>query len=451
MKQLLIFFLYASFSLLFISCKKDFLEAKRNKAMVVPQTLQDLQALLDNTQIMNTRMPSLGELGSDDYYLPYNTWLTYSTVRFRNAYIWAPDLYQGDQQVTEWDYRYQQIFYANSALEGIQKIIPDVSNQDQWNNIKGSALFFRSYAYYQLIQLFCKPYDSATAATESGIPLRFSTNINTPVFRSSIADTYNEMIAGFQQAIPLLPTTPLVKTRPSKAAAYAMLGKTYLLMAKFNKALQMADSCLSLYNTLLDYNSLNAAASFPLTRFNKEVIFHSVLFGDGLATRLTVDSLLYGSYQTNDWRKSVFYKLSSGRVSYKGSYDGSNTFFNGIATDEIFLIQAECHARLGNLSAALDAINTLLQKRYKTGQFTPITATSADEALPIIIAERRKELVFRGIRWSDLRRYNLLGANITLKRILNNDTYLLPPNDNRYVLPIPDAVIQLSGIPQNPR
>jgi len=51
-----------------------------------------------------------------------------------------------------------------------------------------------------------------------------------------------------------------------------------------------------------------------------------------------------------------------------------------------------------------------------------------------------------------LRRLNLdIQRAITLKRNLNGVLYTLPPNDARYVLPVPDLVIQLSGIQQNPR
>jgi hypothetical protein len=60
-------------------------------------------------------------------------------------------------------------------------------------------------------------------------------------------------------------------------------------------------------------------------------------------------------------------------------------------------------------------------------------------------------LLFRNLRWSDLRRFNLEGANITLKRIINGTSYTLPPNDLRWVLLIPDLETSRSGIPQNPR
>ena len=165
-----------------------------------------------------------------------------------------------------------------------------------------------------------------------------------------------------------------------------------------------------------------------------------------------VDTLLYRSYSVNDLRKTVFYE-NNGKT-WKGSYNtyqGPPSIFDGLSTNEIYLIRAESRIRNGNLSGGLDFLNTLLRKRYKTGSFTDLTAATAADALNLVLIERRKELPFRGLRWTDLRRLNREGANITLKRILSGVSYTLPPNDPRWVLLIPDIEVNRSGIPQNPR
>ncbi|HEY0177744.1 MAG TPA: RagB/SusD family nutrient uptake outer membrane protein, partial [Pedobacter sp.] len=71
--------------------------------------------------------------------------------------------------------------------------------------------------------------------------------------------------------------------------------------------------------------------------------------------------------------------------------------------------------------------------------------------LRIVLQERRKELIMRGIRWMDIKRLNKEGANITLTRKLNGNVYTLPANDLRFALPIPDDVIAFSGMKQNLR
>jgi len=68
-----------------------------------------------------------------------------------------------------------------------------------------------------------------------------------------------------------------------------------------------------------------------------------------------------------------------------------------------------------------------------------------------ILTERRKELLMRGLRWTDLRRLNKETAfATTLSRIVNGTTYTLPPNDPGYVFRIPLSVINFTGIEQNP-
>jgi hypothetical protein len=74
------------------------------------------------------------------------------------------------------------------------------------------------------------------------------------------------------------------------------------------------------------------------------------------------------------------------------------------------------------------------------------TAANASDALVQIITERRKELVFRGCRWTDLRR--LSGDSrfaYTLTRTLLGQTYTLPPGDPRYTLQVPAYVITSSN------
>jgi hypothetical protein len=115
------------------------------------------------------------------------------------------------------------------------------------------------------------------------------------------------------------------------------------------------------------------------------------------------------------------------------------------------LIRAEAYARQNKTDLALADLNLLLSKRFKSGQFTPITNTDAKQALKLILMERRKELMFRTLRWSDLKRLNKepdYAGNLTRK--INGVVYELKPNGIRYTLQIDGDVIQISGMQQNP-
>jgi tetratricopeptide (TPR) repeat protein len=286
-----------------------------------------------------------------------------------------------------------------------------------------------------------------------------TSDVEAPASRSTVKETYDQVINDLKTAADLLPATVTVSMQPGKAAAYAMLSRVYLSMREYTDAEIYATKALQLSNTLMDYNSLTLSGSSFLPSnmlANPEIVYNSrtasvVFNGSGGAI---TDSTLYRSYDADDLRQTVFYRISNNNPYWRGAYSAGtdgNGIFDGLCTDELFLNRAECRARANNISGAMDDLNALLIKRWRTGTFTLVTATDAADALNKVLVERRKELVYRGLRWTDLRRLNLEGANITLKRIINNTTYTLPPNDLRWVLLIPEIEITRSGIPQNPR
>ena len=77
-------------------------------------------------------------------------------------------------------------------------------------------------------------------------------------------------------------------------------------------------------------------------------------------------------------------------------------------------------------------------------------ASAASMTIDTIRKERRKELLFRGLRWIDIKRLNKEGAGINITRLVNGLVYTLEPGDPRFALPLPADVIGASGMPQNP-
>lgn len=441
------------------SChKKEFLEAKPDSDLFVPTTLDDCQALLDNEDIMN-ETPVLGELSADNFYLPYTFWRGLN-AKEKNAYIWLPETFNeltGD--IDDWNVPYKQVFYANVILEALSHLPVTANNETRWRAIKGAALFARAHAFYQVAQVFAPVYNPNNAGEKLGIPLRLTPGVDEKSVRSSLHQTYSRILADLQEAGALLPAEiPFNnRNRSSKPAAFALLARAYLSMDNYPKAKLYADSCLQLHNTLIRYDTLNAQANIPFNKFNIEAIYQSRFTTTNVLRGITVrdcivDSNLYRSYATNDLRSVIFYRPhpTLGNINLKGSYNATNQMFSGLATDEVYLIRAECLARMGRTQEAMDDLNTLLRNRWKANSFVPFTAATADIALQKIIEERRKELAFRGLRWTDLRRLNKTGANITLKRILDIP-YQLPPGDLRYTLLFPPDVMNLSSMEQNPR
>jgi hypothetical protein len=439
------------------SCKK-YLDVKQSNITVLLKTASDCQLLLDNDQVMNVNFPSDGELSAGDFYLD-TAYFNAANGEDQSLYIWSPQAIHL-AATTQWTQTYNIVYNANMVLECLANI-HDNTPPAVLNNLKGEALFFRAFAFWNVAQLYAKPYTAASASTDPGIPLRLTSDINAKSVRGTVQQTYTQITGDLALAASLMADSSTVASRPCKASAYAMLARVYLSMGDYPDALTAANSALQLRNTLLNYSTLNPNAypsPFGLPLANPEDIFFAVMNNDktilGFQSRGSIDSNLYASYNANDLRRTFFFKANpDGSQYFSGNYSPaflSAAFFDGLTTDELYLTRAECYARAGNTSSAMADLNTLLVNRWAAGTYTNMTATSASDALAKILVERRKELLMRGQRWTDLRRLNQdPNFAVTLTRVEDGQTYTLPPNDPRYTLLIPQSVITYTGIAQN--
>lgn len=448
--------------LTFNSCKKqdDFLNTKPNQALKTPTTLADLKGLLQNEDVFNNQPdPGLGEIASDDFLIQDAVFPSLSATD-RNSYIWAKDVFDATTtQASDWNSPYQMAYYANVVLDALPGISASASEKASYDQVKASALFYRAWAFYGLLQTFALPYDKTQAANQPGIPLRLNSDLNTHPGRSSIADCYAKVLSDLKSALPALPVTPVYKTAPSQPAVNGLLARIYLGMGDYTNALSYANACMSQFSTLTDYNTLNKPTTTAINNtYLSEDIYHSNMVGH-IVYSVRRDSYigpdLYNSYASNDLRKTKFFAILDGLPQYPrfvGSYDFKGLKYDGLATDEIYLIKAECQARAGDAAGAIGSLNALLSKRWKTGTFIPYTAANADEALLLVLRERQKELLLRGLRWTDLRRLNFESKfAVTLQKTVSGVYYSLPPNDPKYAFPIPDIEVQLGGLTQNQR
>ncbi|MCX2451948.1 RagB/SusD family nutrient uptake outer membrane protein [Pedobacter sp. PLR] len=478
------------------SCQK-FLDIKKSSNEFFMTTASDCQLLLDDYAKMNTGYPLDGEISADDYFLSSaSAQLSTIPQEEKDLYNWNPNA-QRISSLPNWVNPYQVINSANLVLQTLDKLKGGNDDPALINALRGAALFYRAYCFWTVAQMYAKPYTVGTANQDPGIPLMLDPDINVKSTRGTVQDTYNRILQDLQEALTLLPKTSTYTTRPNKIAAYAMLARTYLSMGDYPNALINANAALEIKKDLMDYNS---STSIPFTRFNKEVIFHVIsrynagipvvgaILVPGSATansciaRINPD--LVDAYSTNDLRRSIFLKpntvsisltnssggktattLQDGTFRFSGNYEPATTptFFTGLAVDEILLIRAECYARAGNIGLAADDINLLLNMRYKPNTYVNMTAqTAPDIALNTILTERRKELLMRGLRWTDLRRLKkpairitkdvtFTGLNTSPVKVENITSTTLPANDPKFTLLIPKEVLDNSNLAQNAR
>lgn len=440
--------------ILFVGCKK-YLDQKPVSEVDTPDTLPELQGLLDRYNRLNISDPGADEISSDDYYLTTADWQT-QNEQHRRVYTWEKDnLFPIPSN--DWSSPYSSLYYANTVLDAIDKIEPIPSTITSWNNIKGQAYFWRARIFFRIANIWSLAYDKSTASTDLGIPLRLTINFNAPSQRNSAQETHTQIISDLKNAVQLLDVVPKAVTRPSKPAAAGLLARVYLSMREYDSCFKYADIALRFKHTLLNYNNspeIKPSASFPFQAFNTEVIFYALVNTPSilLNARAKVDSSLYRLFNANDLRKTLFFRNNNnGTYGFKGGYDGNNGLFTGICTDELYLMRAEMYARLDNLISAADDLNNLLVTRWKQGTYQPYTFASKQEALQVILTERRKQLQMRCLRWMDIKRLNKEGFNISLRRNISSQEFILEPNSPRFALPIPEDIIIMTGMPQNPR
>lgn len=466
MKKLVPIHITLTFLILLLQgCSKtEFLNEKPSADIEQPTTIPAFQQLLDNTNIFN-RTGGLIQIGADDLYVTDANWQTATTTE-RNAYIWNDVIYDGDKNITDWNTLYSAIFHANVVLEGLEK--NNLTNTPEGKFTKGWALVNRAFAYYDLINTFCVPYDASSASTDLGVPLRLSGNIDYTEQRATLQKCVDQILNDLLTSIDLLPSTrpDNFLNRPWKNAVYAILARIYHNHRNYEQAELYADKSLSDYSTLSDYKTFSKTANNPFTDKNAEIIYYAnqivsypTMTINTAGTKAFVSPILISMYEANDPRKPLYFRmLANGFYGKKIGYQGTGNYhFTGLTTAEIYLIKAECLARKQKTLEAMDKLNILLSKRWDSKMtvpevvFTPKIATTWPDALTQVLYERRKELVWRGLRWHDLRRLNKEGSNIRLTRTVDNKTYTLEPNSVRYTMPIPDDEILFSGLQQNLR
>lgn len=427
-----------------ISCKK-FLDERPQSSLRVPKTPADFQSLLDNYAAMNYMDLASSEMVAGDFYLTDADWTSRAEAE-RRLYLWETSNVFG---ASDWTNMYNMIYRANTVIEATDELLAS-NNNVLWNNVLGQGYYYRAKCLLQLLSSYSLAYDENEQ--NPGIPLRLDTDFNKKSVRSTVTQGYQQVVEDLKKAVRLLEVTPVHVMRPSKPAAHALFARTYLMMRKYEEAGLHADSCLQLKSDLIDYNTLNQALTNPFVMFHPETIhytrFQTPSSLNNIRAKISLE--IINSYADGDLRKQVLFRLSGGTYAFRGSYSGETIPFGGLATNEIYLIRAESNTRAGRIQLAMDDLNKLVKTRWdKNKTFMAYAATTKEQALDLVLQERRKELVLRGLRWSDIKRLNKEGREITLKRTINGVTYTLPANSPRFANPIPESVIEISGMEQN--
>ena len=118
----------------------------------------------------------------------------------------------------------------------------------------------------------------------------------------------------------------------------------------------------------------------------------------------------------------------------------------GMRTVEQYLIKAECLARKGQLSEAMDVLNHVRQTYILPEKYQPLAAVNAAEAILYIRQAKNNQLIFSIVPFGDARRYNAEATYArTLTKEVDGKQVSLTPASHLWTFPFPQGALDNPG------
>ncbi|UPK67887.1 RagB/SusD family nutrient uptake outer membrane protein [Chitinophaga filiformis] len=480
--------IYIAIMVSFIACKDSFLDVVPLGSQVAVTT-DDYNKLMNDPQYYaqtfagGWQEPALME----DDVAAEEAYLLQGSPQMLRLFQWQDVVYQQQDQ-TPW-----AISLWLEQLYTLNKIIGEVMNASggtdaQKRIIRAEAIATRAWTYFQFINFYGKPYVQSTAGTDPGFPIIEQADVNAQTFtRASVQAVYDFIIKDLTAAIAELPVKPSIRTRMSRPAAEGLLGKVYVFMGRYNDALSMfnaafadlADSDAHLY----DYNQTLAAdgaflpmdiiigpSQGPGNNMNdlteavvSKVFYNGPYSGNQLGNNgLVLAPWAAALYGTSDLRLLLYTDTNPDQSPNAGGRlrkYGVTYARMGLQLPDMYLLSAECKARLNDLAGAVADVETLRKHRMPAADAVVPSAIAADQTALIrfIFEERIREFATEGYRWFDMRRQSvdpIFAGQVFTHTQYNADgsvsTFTLN-QPRRLVLQLPPSFITSNpGMPNNP-
>lgn len=325
----------------------------------------------------------------------------------------------GTPQISDiWNQSYNQIYTANSIIEGVQRSTS--ITQDQKNHLMGEALFVRAMLHFTLTDIYGDiPYVTTTDYTT-----------NSKISKAPTDQIYQNALKDLNTASDLLPEKYISneRIRPNRSAAKALLARLYLYMKLYPEASNAASAVIN--NTLYKKES-NLDRIF--LKGSTETIWQLM---PGTANANTQEGDLYifkagpppivglreefiNAFEQGDKRKTQWtVMVSNGNqrwyYAYKYKQDqptaSSLEYSVVLRLAEQYLIRAEARAFQGDLTGAKEDLNVI---RNAAG-LSNAAALSFQDIMVDILQQRRFELFTEfGQRFFDLKRFGKLDETLS--------------------------------------
>lgn len=434
-------------ALVFVSCKKDFLETFPTTAVAATEAIASTQngyaALNGIHRNMFTQYDQQGEAGEGSINIFRDLMGEDIVYPLANGSAGLIGFLQWNshRNVNSADLRFVYRFYyriianANVLINGID----GASGLDADKKIiKGQALAYRAWAHFQLVQLWGKRYDKATKPNNQlGVPLLLTNTLDGQP-RATVEAVYTQVNKDLDDAMNLLSAY----TRTGSAAK-SNLNSNVVKGIKARVALTQQEWDIAATNAVA------ARAGFPLmdttsykSGFNnltnpewiwgsRQIDDHNTFFFSYFAyisanfnstvirtQPRAINATLFNMIPVTDVRKRMWDLTGANvpvppggaKVPYQNRKFLSQSSSSSVGdvpymrAAEMYLIEAEAKARLGQDAAAQAALFTLVKARNPNY----VLSTNTGQALvDEIIFNRRIELWGEGFRFTDLKRQDL--------------------------------------------
>lgn len=355
----------------------------------------------------------------------------------------------------QWTDIYNIIFYANSVADGVMGADID-THSDSREQLKGEALLLRALMHFELLNMYAKYYDPATATTDRGIPLALKVDVDQAYKPYTVEQVYAQVLTDIEDGINLMEVEEqpaATRYRFSLKAAKAFKTKVLLYQRKWAEALEVAEDILSSC-ALTDMNGDDRVPPYENTSVE------AILSLDGIRTiDLVADMVMNSSFMELynlekaeddsylDRRVGMYFEESwTGEMGIK-KYGNNKAERATLRSADVWLMAAEAAAHdAGKLGIAKGYLKQLLEKRLEPGYYNErvmlIDGMNQEQLLVEIQDERGRELALEGQRWFDLRRTTRPRIEKSFMDMnFEEHRAVLEKDDSRYVIRFPKEAI----------
>ena len=439
---------------LFISCKSDFMETKSTETVDQSQMFETTEGAMMAINGLHKLMytPDLSSWYAQGGYQTFMIWIdmmgedlvyTRANAQFQSAAMWT--LHRTPSSI-HLDYHYQLFYkFISNANMIINNIDNAIGTQEERNYIKGQALAYRAFAYFNLVQCWGKRYDATGNNTQPGVIIRMDNSTDNRA-RSTVEEVYKQINDDLDESISLLAQVKTERENKSHINVYVARGlkaRVLLTQGKWSEAAAMAKLVVDNSGASLQADTYTTTNNRMSDQSNTEWLwgkkgqeeqagtlkdFHSFMSNKNVSynrnTPRAIYNLLYNKISDTDVRKGLWFpyaqdpKVKPTPIIPTKGYIRNYMANKFLLTDEnakcgdvpwmrlpeMILIEAEGYARSGEYVKAADVLYQLAHQRDP--QYILSTNTGEDLIEEIMI-QRRIELWGEGFRFFDLKRLNM--------------------------------------------